>query len=128
MCVLCAGFPPFALLLVKAHCGPPKQLDLPGEADLSVHPRADRIGWRVVTCRTVRNWEEGRDVRDGSQHQWTGLWAFLMGQVDNHIVLIPHMESVMSKRMHKRKMARSHVLQVVVLFLFFIRGWTQDTI
>lgn len=112
--------------LVKAHCGPLKQLDLPGEA-LSVHPGANRIGWGVVTW-TVRNWEKGRDVRDGGQQQRAGLWAFLMGQRDDDVVLIPHMESVVSKRMHERKMAGSHVLQVVVLFVFFIRGWTQDTV
>lgn len=107
-----------------ASCSPP-ELDLLGKRGLSVRRRAGGEIWRTMTCWAVWVWKEWRHVRDGSQQQWAVLGAFFMGgQGDNHIILVPHVESIMGKWMDWRKMAGSNVLQVGVLVLIFISSWT----
>lgn len=112
-------------------CGPP-ELDFPGEAGLSFWSRAGGEIWRMtmkrMTCRAVWEWKERWDIRDGSQQRWAVLGASVMGQGDNHIILVPHVESIMGKWMYWRKMAGRNVLQVGVLVLIFVSSWTQHTI
>lgn len=83
---------------------------------------------RAVAGGTVRVWEERRDVGNGRQQQRAGLRAFIVGQRDDNVVLVPHMKGIMGKRMHWGRMAGGQVVRVVVFVQVFITSRTQNTI
>lgn len=99
--------------------------DLPGEDHVPVGPRAAGVG-RGVTGGAVGR-EEGGDVGDGGQHQRAGQRALLLGQRDHHVVLVPHVEGIVGKRVRGRMVARGHMLQGF-LVLFFVGGRAQQAI
>lgn len=127
VCLVCAGVPTLGCLVIKAVHGRGAKSDLPRDADLSGWPWADGERQRAVACRAVWVREERGHVGDGGQQHRAGLGAFVVGQRDDHVVLVPHMEGVVGKWVHWRRMAGGRVLRVVVLFLLFIAGRTQHT-
>lgn len=87
--------------------------------------RAAGESQRAVTGGAVRVWEERRDVGNGSKQQRAGLRAFIAGQREDNVVLLPHVEGIVGKWMHWGRMAGGHVVGVVVFLHVFIIRWTQ---
>lgn len=91
------------------------QSELPQDAGVpGPWPRAARENQRAVTGGAVREREERRDVGDGGQQQRAGLGAFTVGQRDDDVVLVPHVEGVVGKWMHWGGVAGGQVVQLVV--------------
>lgn len=85
------------------------------------------VGRGVVTGGAVGHREEGGDVGDGGQQQRAGQGALLLGQRDHHLVLVPHVEGIVGKRVHGRMVAQGHMLQVVLVVVFVV-GRAQQAI
>lgn len=104
----------------------PSESELPRDADLLGLCRT--AGETLRTGGAVHVWKERRDVGDGSQKQRAVLGAFILRQREDHVVLVPHVESVVGKRVGRRVTKGHAKLGVGVCALFFISSWTQHTI
>lgn len=80
----------------------------------------------VVTRRAVR--EERGDVGDGSHQQRADLGVLVVGQRDDHVVLVPHVEGVVRERVRWRRVAVGRARRGFVLIHFFVINRTQHTI
>jgi len=76
-----------------------RKSELPRDADLLGWPGASWEGLRTVFCWGVQVWEERGDVGDGGQQKRASLGAFVLGQRDDYVVLVPHVEGVVADRM-----------------------------
>lgn len=103
-----------------------KKSHLPRDVEPLGCGRAGGEVHRVVARWAVR--EERGDVGDGSHQQRADLGVLVVGQRDDHVVLVPHVESVVRKRVRRRKVAVGRALRGFVLIHFFIINRTQHTI
>ena len=124
-CVLCV-LRPLVVEAVRGRGSPVPKSDLPRDVEPSGCRRADGEVHRVVTRWAVR--EERGDVGDGSHQQRADLGVLVVGQRDDHVVLVPHMEGVVRKRVRWRRMAEGRALLGFVLVQFFVINRTQHTI